>query len=511
MEESQRARESQQFDPASLDSTRAFVGPQFGHNGTSYVAKLNAGGAKPTPIGPLKQLSVARRDTIQVTAYGLYNEAVRQSTWGFSLASFVASLLQQPAAPTPTAEGTRRVRVLSLLSVGLTAATLPALQQLTGGVPKAYVRILVFNRDSVLVRVKTKQLTLAAQGQYEELQDSVIVPQAGYVQAYVANESDTEVFFDDITVEHRQGLQVQENQYDPYGLDLAGLSKSATPQNQYTWNGKEKQTEFGLNWQDYGARMFDRALGRWHVVDPLADQMRRHSPYNYAFNNPIRFIDPDGRGPNDVVPADNEASKQWLKEYKSTLSGKRKDRFDALHADHNVIVIVNVGTKKATGLDKGGEASIKLLKDGKAQIDVVVTEDQQVTLLTLSDELTGASLYYEGKIGYDERGVTSNDIDDEMETKVASLETVRALGLSKPSDATHKKTYESMEILDALQKSGGVYTPEILKMLRKYPGINGSKQPGVTTTGKQYAQSSEASGSTGVYFENNIPVPYAIP
>ena len=247
-------------------------------------------------------------DTVTVVAPGYYPQAVQGSGFAFSLASFVAGLLQPlPGAP-PGADGRRR-GALPLLSLGV-SATLPALLRLGGGVPQGYARLLVFDADSNLVSSQTRQLSAAANGGYEPLTVQAIVGQDGYVTAYVGNESPADVYFDDVSVTLGQGLQVQENSYDPYGLSLAGLdyaSPGIKGLNQYQFNGKERQLDLGLGWSDYGARMYDAQVPHWLTVDPLADNMRRWSPYSFSFDNPIRFQDPDGMAPGPpllpIVPS----------------------------------------------------------------------------------------------------------------------------------------------------------------------------------------------------------------
>ncbi|WP_317224571.1 RHS repeat-associated core domain-containing protein [Chryseobacterium aahli] len=95
------------------------------------------------------------------------------------------------------------------------------------------------------------------------------------------------------------GEIVANNTYYPFGM-LFDHDNQVHRSNayKYKYNGKELQ-ETGM--YDYGARFYMPDVGRWGVVDPLAEKMTRHSPYNYAFNNPIRFIDPDGRDPIDYV------------------------------------------------------------------------------------------------------------------------------------------------------------------------------------------------------------------
>src|SRR5690554_912335 len=92
---------------------------------------------------------------------------------------------------------------------------------------------------------------------------------------------------------NQSGTVLQVNHYYPFGGQFGeGLQDS---NQSYKYNGKEFDDLLGLNMYDYGARHYDPYSGRWIAVDPLVEKYYSISPYVYVVNNPVRFIDPDGR------------------------------------------------------------------------------------------------------------------------------------------------------------------------------------------------------------------------
>ena len=96
---------------------------------------------------------------------------------------------------------------------------------------------------------------------------------------------------------------VQTTDYFPFGMvmDQQNLQIGGF-ENNYLYNGKELQNDLvdntKLNWYDYGARMYDAELGRWHIVDPLE---QFDSPYTFVGNNPISFNDPTGMWSENIA------------------------------------------------------------------------------------------------------------------------------------------------------------------------------------------------------------------
>jgi RHS repeat-associated protein len=136
---------------------------------------------------------------------------------------------------------------------------------------------------------------------------------------------------------------IEENHYYPFGLkhsayntqhlaympidQLDNLILNQMPrfagdgENNYKYNGKEYQDELGLNMYDYGARNYDPAIGRWMNIDPLAEKFASLSTYNYTVNNPVNFIDPDGKdvykinqqtGEITILPTEGNAHSYYL-------------------------------------------------------------------------------------------------------------------------------------------------------------------------------------------------------
>ncbi len=409
METADNAFESLLF--TKIPDTRANMPGGFEATITGkQVSQLFSSNTVDKRIGPGILLKVMAGDKFNAKVFGWYQPGSTNSALLSGIPNIITELINSLSTSiggigkTSAALLNTTGALNTPINVFLPSQPTPAL-----GVPKAYLNYIVLDEEKFnLVQgnygaVAVPEITGTMQKQLMQINNGndVVVNKNGYLYVYISNESQGNVYFDDLRIEHTAGAILEETHYYPFGLTMAGISSKAAGgiENKYQYNGKELQAkEFsdgsGLELYDFGARMQDPQIGRWQTVDVKADIGHNFSlsPYCAMANNPIRYIDPDGQDWvedknggirwNDKVTANNYQDK-------GVLSGGqiyRGTSYERINDWNNVkvggvvvnnLVLEKYGTNKKMVYDEFSSASISVegsMREGNDKLgDVTVT------------------------------------------------------------------------------------------------------------------------------------------
>jgi RHS repeat-associated protein len=208
-----------------------------------------------------------------------------------------------------------------------------------------------------------------------------------YVYQYKDHLGNVRLAYKDINQNNANpiSLQIQEeNNYYPFGLKHKGYNTNIVgTDHKYGFGGKEEQDELGLEWMDFHARNYDAALGRWMNIDPLAQDYYEWSPYNYAFNSPMIFVDPTGLGP--IYDKDGNLIGYEVEEGQGPTQIAKDLNTIGLQAEVNYLDIVNSNPEKfehiedVNDINDEGFTELDINAGDVISVDTVIDRENAIT------------------------------------------------------------------------------------------------------------------------------------
>ncbi|WP_343745589.1 RHS repeat-associated core domain-containing protein [Chitinophaga sp.] len=273
-------------------------------NKNEMVAKLNAK-AGSQKIGPSLVLKVTAGDTVQISTRAFYKSTGPASRQGNTPPEeMVAALLNSfGGSATAADEHSAVADRTSPFGNTFTDRDYRSLTQKDPDQPttqpRAYLNYVLFDNQFKMVDANSgvKQVKSTP----DELQtlgtDKMVITQGGFLYIYSSNESQQDVYFDNMAVVLSPGPILEETHYYPFGLEMAGISYNASGplRNNYRYNGgNEWENELEISQYNTFYRQYDPQIGRFLGVDIAAEAASNFSPYSFAYNNPILYNDPMG-------------------------------------------------------------------------------------------------------------------------------------------------------------------------------------------------------------------------
>ncbi|MEP5363811.1 MAG: type II toxin-antitoxin system death-on-curing family toxin, partial [Reichenbachiella sp.] len=241
-------------------------------------------------VGPALSRAVQKGDKISFHAQAMYVD-------GFTSTGLADDMFGLIAGAYGVTSGGETQAIYDGLNAAVASAS-GFLATPPSGVPKAYIQCLVFDKDfnDITPSDAHAMVSSAAAGNAstaETISQEIEITEDGYIYLYVANETkDAQVHFDDITVSVL-GFDISEmTDYYPFGSVASHWEKEPY---RFGYQGQFAEEDKETGFTHFEAREYDAKIGRWLSMDPAKEFS---SPYLSHGNNPIVFIDKDGRSIN---------------------------------------------------------------------------------------------------------------------------------------------------------------------------------------------------------------------